>query len=510
MSYYLVSDFRQGVDTRRLAESAVTGTLRWLSGGFVNSGGEVEKLRAFQTQPVLGAALADAAKRGGWAGPVRTADGGFLFVGPGDRPEGMPATLGGATVYWSRLPGAPATLDGIGGAELFGDRSYLSLGFSGFTTHQHWSGFPGQDFEQVERADEDEVPTSLDTPHIRAIASKMVRAVGSTIAFSAVGDPTDLTGAGSGSVNVTTADGGMGSIRGLGIYFDELAVFGEAGVQIWALDPDPDQTQLRQTIGGLGAVSGRTVMTYDNGDVLFLTPYGIRSLRARDQTTFAVGDDVGSPVDELVRNTLLSGSPSQEGVSGAAPSSRRPHPGEMVSLIDPTTGQLWIIAGSTAFVFSRFSNANVRAWSFAELPGAQLGGGAGYVRGAAVASDALLICTAEGQAFLYGGDDGLSYDDTPCVVQTPFMAMDAPATTKRFTGLDIISRGEWRVEVALDPTQPDLFETVGVIGGTTTQMQQIAMSGASTHLAVRLTSTDSRVPARIGQIAIHFREGRAA
>lgn len=512
MSYYLISDFRRGVDTRRIAESADTGTLRWLSGGFVNSGGEIEKLRGFIMDDQLTAALKDASGRGGWCGPVRTSDGRFLFAGPASQPQDFPSSVAGVPLWWSELNGAAQALSGLSDADVFGANVYLSARFNMLAEGAYSEHFFGQPGEILNRVEKDAAP--LQDEHVLTLASKVFRGQGSTLGFSAVADPSDTAGTGSGELDVTTSEGAVGPIQGLGVYLGQLAVFGQNGVQIWDVDPDPDATQFVQSIGGINVVSGRTILTYDNGDVLYLTPNGIRSLRARDQTAFARGDDIGSPVDEMVRAVLQTGTPrgliGPNGVMSETQTIPRPRPGEMVSLTEPTTGQLWVVVGGSIFVFSRFASSGVQAWSLGELPTSALGGGAGYVRGAATASNRLLICTSEGEAYVYGGEDGESYDTQPCVVETPFMAMGSPATFKSFSGIDVLGRGRWEVEAAFDPAQPDLYEHIGTVEGTTTTLQSIPMTGRSTHIALRFSTTDNRVIPKLGQAAIHFREGRAS
>lgn len=510
MSYYLINDFRQGVDTRRISESADSGTLRWLSGGFINSGGEVEKLRGFIKDDALTAALKDAADRGGWLGPVRTSDGRFLFAGPASQPSEFPSEVAGVPLLWSELSGAAQSLSGISAADVFGGNIYIAARFnmlSDAAYSEHFFGQPGEVLNKVFRADG---TTPLGDEHVRTLASKVFRASGSELSFSAVAAPDDQTGAGSGSLDVTTSEGAVGVIRGLGVYLGKLAVFGTNGVQIWDVDPDPDRTQFVQSIGGINVASGRTILTYDNGDILYVTPNGIRSLRSRDQTSFARGDDIGSPVDELVRAVLQTGSPRSPVGPASNGSVAKPEPGEMLALTEPITGQLWVVVGSSLFIFSRFFSSNVQAWSLGELPASALGGGAGYVRGAAAAQNKLLICTSQGEAYVYGGDDGEQYDTQPCVVETPFMSMGTPGTSKFFYGIDIVGRGRWGVEIALDPSQPHLFSHVGTIDGTTTNLQNIPLSGRSTHIALRLTTTDNRCIPKVSQAAVHFREGRAS
>ena len=510
MPYYLIGDFRAGLDARRVSESATAGSVRQLMGGFVNSGGEIEKLQGFIEDTAMSAALAEASNDGGWAGPIRTADGEFCFVGVGTQPSSMPSSVGGVNVFWSQLTGAPLGLEGLTGFDVFGDQLYLSCQFGSGV--KHYYGAPGQAMTEV--LDDTD---SLIEPHVRTIASKVWRAKGSVLRYSDVNDPTRVTAAdGGGFIDVTTAEGAIGPIKGLGVYRNQLAVFGQAGVQIWQVDPDPSpsKTFLSEVVGGLNVIAGKSIATYDNGDVLFLTPNGIRSLRTQNLSANAAADDVGTPIDDLVREAVLTGNVTLEGRAGLVGQDMgaytAPPANAIMAVVEPITGQYWLIVGGIVFILSRFSRVGVQAWSTAQLPDALLGSNLGHARGAAVASDRMLICTEDDKAYLYGGAFGLDYDDSPVTVTTPFMAADEPATEKTFYAVDVLARGRWTVEAAFDPGQPELFDHIATIEGTTTRLHQLPLRGRSTHLALRLTSTDKSTVAKLSQLAVHFAPGRKA
>ena len=133
MAYYLISDFRAGLDTRRLTESAQAGSLRELQNGFVNSGGEVQKLQGFVVEDTLTTALNEAANNGGWVGPVRTSDGSFVFAGPGTIPPSFPNFVGGVATYWSQLSNQLVNPEGLAGSDVFGANVYLAVQYDQFT-----------------------------------------------------------------------------------------------------------------------------------------------------------------------------------------------------------------------------------------------------------------------------------------------------------------------------------------------------------------------------------------
>jgi hypothetical protein len=514
LAYYLITDFQAGLDTRRLTESARAGSLRELQNGFVNSGGEVQKLQGFVVEQTLTAALNEAAAAGGWVGPARTSDGGLVFAGPGIQPSSFPNFVGTTPVYWSQLSNSLVNPEGLSSADVFGNKVYLVVQYDIHSGYKHFYGQPGQQLTEVLDGD----ANALQDPFVRTIASKVWRASqGAVLGYSEVNDPT-LTEAtdGGGIIDVTTAEGAIGPLKGLGVYRNRLAVFGTSGVQIWEVDPDPGPTStfLTEVIGGLNVVAGKTITTYDSGDVLFLTPNGVRSLRAQNVTNNAAVDDIGTPIDDLVRQAILTGRADPQGLAALVGEDQSvfstPPAKNMLGLIEPITGQYWLAIGGTIFILSRFRGSNVLAWSMARLPNAYLGGTDGHIKGAAAATDRMVICTEDNTAYLYGGELGLDYDQTPLVVTTPFLDFDDPAAEKSFFALDLVSRGRWKVEAAFDPQQPDSFEFIGTVEGTTTRMQQISMTGRSTHISLRLTSTDNDTIATLSKAAVHFKPGRKA
>ena len=53
MSYFIVADFKGGLNTTKLPVTAAPGTLRTLSNAHITRGGEIEKRRAFVSWKTL-------------------------------------------------------------------------------------------------------------------------------------------------------------------------------------------------------------------------------------------------------------------------------------------------------------------------------------------------------------------------------------------------------------------------------------------------------------------------
>lgn len=122
---------------------------------------------------------------------------------------------------------------------------------------------------------------------------------GQTVRFCKVGDTTDWSTAGSaGFLPVAQHFSGSQRAYGLGMYQDKLAVFGDKSVQLWNIDPDPTAMALDRVIGGIGTRHHKSIVSL-NGDTLFLSDSGVRSLTTPANTLFPSDVDLGLPVKGL-------------------------------------------------------------------------------------------------------------------------------------------------------------------------------------------------------------------
>jgi len=122
---------------------------------------------------------------------------------------------------------------------------------------------------------------------------------GQSVRFCKVGDPTDWTTASNaGILPVAQHFNGSQRAYGLGMYQEKLAVFGDKSVQLWNIDPDPTAMSLDRVIGGIGTRHHKSIVSL-NGDTLFLSDSGVRSLTTPANTLFPTDVDLGLPVRSL-------------------------------------------------------------------------------------------------------------------------------------------------------------------------------------------------------------------
>ena len=551
MAYYLIDNFASGLDLRRSAEVAPPGSLRRLENAFVNEGGEIEKRKAFVKHDVL-TAMCQIRGNSEYVGPFPSPGSGdsVFFMSRNDgRVAGDPAAnpVSAYATDWTQMallsnPGAMYHVDGEFTFYSFdspfpttdpANVGYMTCGISysefsdfGYVVEHHidGAGVPQFNHAYVEFADGApvvppsgpevavEVTANADRAFQKILKNKGYVVLGDVLFASAVGTPDTMTGTGSGSLNLSTQGASIGDAISLGEYYGQLAIFGKRGVQFYSVDPDFAQTQyLRRVTAFL--LSPKSVVEYGDGDVIFLTRSGVRSLQARDSSNFAKVTDVGSPIDALLRDALQSSSETE--LMGQIARKPSDYFYLAAGAVLPDTGHLWMAVRDRIYVLSRYASAKVQAWSEYILPfpaatEAYLNTSKNFARWVADVcpiGETLMFRTFADEVFIYGGIDGDTYDDTKATIELPFIDAGRPGDNKYFTGLDLVCRGEWLIEactVAKGGETPSPWVTVAQVTDTTRGNDgRIPMNMQGTQIAFRLTTTDVR-SAKVAQLGVFY------
>lgn len=538
MPHFVISNFASGMDKRRSSETAASGSLRILRNAFVNEGGEIEKRKAFVQQEALTAYGQDAAYKGRISGP-------FLCSGSRDsvffrhRHNSLPgspfaagagslakyvADLDGETqnalhTFWVQkstltLPTPHAILHAASASE-FSNTLYLVEG--------HVKSDLTRDYQHVEVTFTGDEPTAeavvsanAGRAHQRVLRSKGYVVSERSLFGSAVGDPGDMSGTGSGVVDLTTQGSPIGDAIALGEYFGQLVVFGERGMMFWQVDPDFAQNQYLRSIRG-SVFSGRSVTGYGDGDIMFLDRSGVRSLQARDSSNLARVSDLGSPLDSEIRNQIA------RDVSDADPLFGEVTPEVQNSLfydlspgiVHQDTGHIWMAVRDKIYVLSRYPSAKVLAWCEFDLPRATNDGGingnnkASWVADWCPIADSVVLRNFSDEVYVYGGPSGEDYDSAQIEIITPFMDMGRPGSKKNFIGIDIVCDGEWQIEFSTEfrgVERDILWAPIGSVADGTRADAKIGMDATGTHIALRLTC-NSEFKAKLSEVTIHYIEG---
>lgn len=167
--------------------------------------------------------------------------------------------------------------------------------------------------------------------------------------FSALNQPTvvnDLNAAGNGFMDLSNEYGFSDNLVAAAIFQGKLGAFARRSIQIVAVDADPANNQVVQTLENIGTVNGDSVRNMGDADIVFASDSGFRSLRVLDSSGKLTPFDLGTPIDSLVQARMLSVGTSQ-----------------MASIVEPFSNRLWEAIGNLIYVFSYFPNSGVAAWS---------------------------------------------------------------------------------------------------------------------------------------------------
>jgi hypothetical protein len=541
MPYFVISNFANGRDLRRSSETAPSGSLRVLRNAFVNEGGEIEKRKAFVEIPEMTAYAQSEVRRGRVVGPIScpTCTRTVFFRHRGTSLPGPPfqsGTAGGTTGvfriddpvtgllvfrFWVQrsdvfLP-PNASLAHAAVQSAFASGAYTVESFidpsDGQQKYQHVS-IPHTGSEP---SSEVEVVANGMRPAQSILRSKSYVAAGNTLFASAIGDPTNMTGTGSGSVDLTTQGASIGGALALSEYFGRLVVFGRRSIMFWDVDPDFAANQYLRSIED-AIFSPRSAIPYGSGDVMYLTRSGIRSLQARDSSSEARVSDVGSPIDLEIREQIEPDPNDAEPLFGqeSPDSSNAPFYNLANAIIHQESGQYWLALRDKIHVLSRYPSAKVLAWSSFDMPPVGAGGDDGpngEIKGRWLADwcpigSTIAMRNFNDQVFVYGGLDGATYDTSEVEVVTPFMDMGRPGTSKDFRGIDLVCRGRWRVEICTNAPpygQEPVWTTVAEFDGSSRSGSRILFQAKGPHIAVRLTCSEA-IAARISEVVIYYNE----
>ena len=461
MPYYTISDFAAGLDLRRSILTAPAGTLRVLRNCHITPGGEIEKRYAF-----VKIADVDPASKG----LVEVNQKMYVF-GPNGPGQIDPAT------DWEvgTLQLDTTVIEEIIDYDLFDNKVFVVVSVDVDGTLEHF-------YDGVS------VPDATGR-YVRTYKTKIFGLDGAVLSFSSVGDPTDWAGTGSGLIDLSLEDSDMSSGRALEVYYDKLAIFSGTACQLWLIDPDPLKTQYSQTLRQAGTVAPQSVLSYGSGDVLYVAPDGIRSLRARNASLAASVSDVGSPLDPIMQELFRE--------QGEA------FMNKIIAVLQPVTGRFWVILPDRIFILSAFPGPKITAWS--EYTPSDVDGNEFQITAVCTHRQHVIVRSQDDKIYAYGGgeDTGVVIDASPVEVVFPFLAGEKTATEKTYHGIDAACQGEWDVYAAYNPYDETAEDYIGKLIGPSFMQGRLAMEGRSTHISMRLRSAVPG-PLVLSNLVLHY------
>ena len=331
--------------------------------------------------------------------------------------------------------------------------------------------------------------TGAATSAIQILKNKMYAGADTDLFFSVVANPAlwrnntqgATANAGAGVINVSAQSSIDSPITGLGIYQNNLAVLMRNSAQIWNMSADPASSVLLQVLDNTGTRSPKTVKSFGDLDLFYLSESGVRSLRARDSSNSASVTDVGTPIDDILIAQMATMTDVQ----------LRDTPG----VIEPTDGRYIVQMPDKQYVFSYFSSSKISSWS-AYAPAMTMSDFA--------TNDGRLYGRASDIVYLLGGDDDDEYTDEDTTVELPYLDAGGIATWKRWLGVDIICQGVWDVYVNTNPNRPDAWVKTARITNTTIAKMNLAMQQNSPILKLKFVHQGDGNEARLSKIIIHY------
>jgi len=471
MPYVVIEDFKSGLDRRKLSAASPPGSLQVLTNAHITRGGEIEKRMAFVPKYSL-----PAGETFGLAGAA-----GVLYVFSS---SAAAVPLGVTNQVLAHPSGE--VMAGINDVEFFDGKVFASAIFANGSNYCFYDGVRVTDWDPASGVTntQGKKATALLT-----VKSKVYAISDSLFNFSAIADPTKWgSGTGYGFINMSNESAGSEALVGLGRYQGYVAVFARRNTQIYYVDPDPLQNAQRQVIPNIGTFANKTIVNFGDIDVIFLSDTGVRSLKVRDASNQAGVSDLGTPIDPEIIEYLRALPDATKQASCA--------------VMEPVDGRYICQIGTRAYAFSYFPASKISSWSRYD-PGFQITDW--------VPMDGKLWARSGDTIYLYGGDDGETYDASPVEVELPYIDGNTIGTWKRFTGFDMVSEGEWKVYINTDPDRPTVWTQIATIkDGTSATMSGLDIDFVGTSPMIKLRFVNERAgPAKLSKIVIHYEAEKA-
>lgn len=467
MAYIVIEDFRAGLDRRKMPEASPPGTLQELVNGHITRGGEIEKRRAMVPLYAL-----PPGQTFGFA----AANGVLYTFGSDDSPNVPP----GVTYQRLEHPDEHA-MDAIVRTEFYDGKIWAVAHYTNGDTLCFYDGAIVTNWDAASGLIvAGKAPTDLLT-----VRDKEYAVFDSILAFSGVAEPTvwdpDEAGKpGAGFVNMANQSAGSEALTGLGRYQNLVAVFARRNTQIWYVDADPLQNVQRQVLENIGTLSPKTIVSFGQVDLFFLSDTGVRSLRARDSSNQAGVSDVGTPVDDMLVD-YMADLPEQT-------------IREATAVFDPRDGRYVISIADRTFVFSYYSTTRISAWSEYDY---------GFRVDDYVSMDGKIYVRGEDTIFLFGGATGKEFDTSQVTVVLPYIDGRQIATFKSFQSLDVVAEGVWQVYAGTEPAAPEAMTLLATIDGTSLNKMKLGMVAHAPLIRLKFVCI-SDGPARLSKVILHY------
>ena len=359
-------------------------------------------------------------------------------------------------------------------ADVFNNYLYVAVEYEDGSVLHHY--LDGSSTTQI---------TDSNCPHSKACikTQSKIFAVGKdgdVVRFCAAGRPRDWSSSNDAGFLPTGMNArGDRVATALGLQRGRLAVMTRDSCQLWTVDPDPNAMGLYDTVENVGSSFPKTVANVA-GDLYFLSDYGVRSITTQVYTENLVDEDVGSPVDKLVRQAI-----DQAEADGIAPR----------SFYFYGTGQYILGFGNHLFVYSISRTAKISAWSHYYL---------------CFPVDA--VAELGKKLYFRSGDDVYCFDEEcstdggmqyEVLIELPYMDFKKPGQLKMIQGIDAVLEGTAYLSIGFDSRDPDARTPEVLIKGNTRPGGMIPVPCCGTEISVRIRNFDDK-PFKLNALTVYY------
>jgi hypothetical protein len=363
---------------------------------------------------------------------------------------------------------ASDSLLGVTYADIFNGFPYVVGYYETVEEFVHWSGPPTYITFYVYRHHyldgSNTVITDVNCPRSMSAckaASRVFAPNGETVRYCKAGSPRDWTTASdAGFLSVALQQDTKEGSTAVGSFGNSLVVFFPDGAQIWTVAVDPSTNALAKRIHGVGSNAPLSLAAFAN-DLMFLSPYGFRSMTVQAVIDRIDDTDVGVAVDKLVvpDNTQVTQ--------------------QVLGIWINELGQYWATfntpTGTTVWAYTFSRSSKVACWSRYTFPivitGITTSSGKVYVR------DATALYELAVDQFT---DDGALID---VEVQMAYQNAKTPGVEKQVYGADFVFEGTADVSFKYDPRDQSKESIFQAISGDTAPGQIVPVEIVATSIA---------------------------
>lgn len=331
---------------------------------------------------------------------------------------------------------------------------------------------------------------------LKTADSKVYAVSGKALYFSGVDAPTKWTtdNVGAGFIDMGAKTSGGDELTALSRYQNNLAVFAKRTVIIEYIDPDPKLNRVIQTLRNTGTRFPNSVTEFGDSDVFYADESGLRSVQSRASTNAAATTDTGVPVDPLISERLA------EVLDEDA--------FQVFGLIEPRTGDFWLIVRDVIYVFALYPGAKISAWTTYTPSYHEDDEDVAFDVDYAAVYDRKVYLRSGDEIYIFGGTSKTAptYDETLAEAWLPYMDANAPSKTKEWQFIDLATAGMWSIDCAMSPKDETAEDGTIVVINTTYEDASIPIGARSNHISLRLRTTDTRA-AKLSSLVVTYDGG---